>query len=70
MRLGYLSQMASASQLHAVEAMRTQTTNQRRMQSQAEQNETSSAGNRLTNACNQVCVLFPVLFFHACWFVS
>lgn len=26
MRLGYLSQTASASQLHAVEAMRTQTT--------------------------------------------
>ena len=65
MRSGCLSQMASGSQLHAIEAMRTQTIYQQCMPSQVEQDETSSAGNRLPSACNKVCVLVPVCIFHA-----
>jgi len=61
MRSGFLSQTASGSQLHAIEAMRTQTIDQQCMQSQVEQDETLSAGNRLPNACIKVYVLFILL---------
>ncbi len=66
MRSGCLSQMASGSQLLAIEGMRTQITNQHCMQSQAEQDETLCAENRMPNACNKVYVLIPVCPFHAC----
>jgi hypothetical protein len=65
--------MASGSQLHAIEATRTQSTDQQCMPSQVEQDETSSAGIQLPNACNKFYFLFSffmhvsfVYYWYAC----